>query len=290
VTPLSAPVPPGAQPVAGIDFGSTNVDVVVRVPGGGPPRHWTLPQDGHPDEARVREVLAAGDVALETLAWVAVTGGNRSQVPAAIGACALHQVAEVEAIGRGGLALAGVESALVTSAGSGTAVVAATLAGARHVTGTGVGGGTLVGLARLLAGTADPREIDALAQAGRDAALNLTLEEVLGGAIGPLPPDTTAVNFGRVARRPVEATPADMAAALVNMVGQVIAIIAINAARAERLENVVVVGHLTDLASVRHTLQRVGAFYGAPITTPGDGGAATALGALLVAEAAQGVG
>ena len=290
MTPLSAPVPPGAQPVAGIDFGSTNVDVVVRVPGGGPPRHWTLPQDGHPAEARVREVLAAGDVALETLAWVAVTGGNRSQLPAAIGACALHQVAEVEAIGRGGLALAGVESALVTSAGSGTAVVAATLAGARHVTGTGVGGGTLVGLARLLAGTADPREIDALAQAGRDAALNLTLEEVLGGAIGPLPPDTTAVNFGRVARRPVEATPADMAAALVNMVGQVIAIIAINAARAERLENVVVVGHLTDLASVRHTLQRVGAFYGAPITTPGDGGAATALGALLVAEAAQGVG
>ena len=291
MTPLAVPVPPGARPVAGIDFGSTNVDVVVRTAGGNGPavRHWTLPQDGHPDEARVRDVLAAGDVAIESLAWVAVTGGNRSRLPAAVGACALHQVAEVEAIGRGGLALAGVEAALVTSAGSGTAVVAATAAGARHVTGTGVGGGTLVGLSRLLAGTADPRAIDALALAGRDAAVNLTLQEVLGGAIGPLPPETTAVNFGRVARQPVEATPADMAAALVNMVGQVIAVIAINAARAERLDTIVVVGHLTDLASVRRTLQLVGEFYGAPITTPGDGGAATALGALLVTEAAPGM-
>ena len=134
MTPLSVPVPPGARPVAGIDFGSTNVDVVVRTAGGDGPavRHWTLPQDGHPDEARVRDVLAAGDVAIESLAWVAVTGGNRSRLPAAVGACALHQVAEVEAIGRGGLALAGVEAALVTSAGSGTAVVAATAAGARQ--------------------------------------------------------------------------------------------------------------------------------------------------------------
>jgi type II pantothenate kinase len=80
-----------------------------------------------------------------------------------------------------------------------------------------------------------------------------------------------------------------MAAALVNMVGQVIAVIAINAARAERLDTIVVVGHLTDLASVRRTLQLVGEFYGAPITTPGDGGAATALGALLVTEAAPGM-
>ncbi|MBU6366345.1 MAG: Fumble domain-containing protein [Gemmatimonadetes bacterium] len=289
MTPLTVPVPPGARPVAGIDFGSTNVDVVMRTAGEDGPavRHWTLPQDGDPDEARVREVLAAGDVAIDTLAWVAVTGGNRTRLPAAIGACTMHQVHEVQAIGRGGLALAGVDAALVTSAGSGTAVVAATRAGSRHVTGTGVGGGTLVGLSRLLAGTADAPTIDALAQAGRDAAVNLTLEEVLGGAIGPLPPDTTAVNFGRVARRPVEATPADMAAALVNMVGQVIAVIAINAARAERLETIVVVGHLTDLVSVRRTLQRVGEFYGAPITTPGDGGAATALGALLLVEEAK---
>lgn len=277
---------PGAEtpplPAAAIDFGASNTDVVVR--DGGATRHWTLPSEGQPDEARVRRVLDAGGVSPRDVEWIAVTGGNRTLLPAAIDGRALHRVDEVRAIGRGGLALAGLESALVTSAGSGTACVAATSVGAHHVTGTGVGGGTLVGLGRLLLGTVNPREIDELAQQGKDTTHNLTIAEVLGGAIGSLPPETTAVNFGRVARHPVDASREDTAAALVNMVGQVIAVIAINAARAQQLPHVVIVGHLTDLKSIRRTFGLVAKFYGATILTPESGGSATALGALLTTE------
>jgi type II pantothenate kinase len=177
--------------------------------------------------------------------------------------------------------MAGLERAAVASAGSGTAVVSAGPEGYRHVSGTGVGGGTLVGLARLLVGTVDPREIDALAQAGTDTALNLTIGEILGQAIGSLPPETTAVNFGRVARHAVAASREDTAAALVNMVGQVIAVIAINAARAQQFTDTVIVGHLTDLPSVRRTFDLVGQYYHAAIHIPEHGGRATALGALL---------
>jgi type II pantothenate kinase len=160
-------------------------------------------------------------------------------------------------------------------------VVAAGPEGAHHITGTGVGGGTLVGLSRMLVGTVDPREIDALARAGKDSAHNLMIGEVLGQAIGSLPPETTAVNFGRVARQPVEGSREDTAAALVNLVGQVIAIVAINAARAQQLEHAVIVGHLTDLPSIRRTFGLVAKFYGANLVIPEDGGQATALGALL---------
>ena len=267
-----------------IDFGASNTDVVARNADGTTWRHWTLPSVGQPDAARVRTVLAAGGLTPVDVAWMAITGGNRQLLPAEIDGRPLHRVDEVQAIGRGGLALAGVESALVTSAGSGTAVVAATHEGSRHVTGTGVGGGTLVGLGRLMLGTVDPREIDALALCGKDTTHNLTIGEVLGGAIGSLPPETTAVNFGRVARHEVEASREDTAAALVNMVGQVIAVISINAARAEQLANVVIVGHLADLASIRRTLGLVAKFYGATIQTPLEGGAASALGALLTIE------
>jgi type II pantothenate kinase len=267
---------------AAIDFGASNTDVVVR--DGTGTRHWTLPTEGQPDEARVRRVLDAGGVSPADLQWIAVTGGNRTLMPASIDGRTVHRVDEVRAIGRGGLALAELDSALVTSAGSGTACVAATSEGAHHVTGTGVGGGTLVGLGRLLLGTVDPREIDALAQRGKDTTHNLTIAEVLGGAIGSLPPETTAVNFGRVARHPVDASREDTAAALVNMVGQVIAVIAINAARAQQLPHVVIVGHLTDLASIRRTFGLVAKFYGATILTPDAGGSATALGALLTTE------
>ncbi len=270
------------RPAAAIDFGASNTDVVVR--DGGATRHWTLPSEGQPDEARVRRVLDAGGVAPRDLQWIAVTGGNRAMLPQAIDDRTLHRVDEVRAIGRGGLALSNLESALVTSAGSGTACVSATMDGAHHVTGTGVGGGTLVGLGRLLLNTVDPREIDVLAQNGSDTTHNLTIGEVLGGAIGTLPPETTAVNFGRVARHPVEASREDTAAALVNMVGQVIAVIAINAARAQQLPQVVVVGHLTDLKSIRRTFGLVAKFYGATILTPEAGGSATAIGALLSTE------
>ncbi|WP_373064116.1 Fumble domain-containing protein [Gemmatimonas sp.] len=270
------------SPSAAIDFGASNTDVVVR--DGHVTRHWTLPSEGQPDEARVRRVLDAGGVSPHDFAWIAVTGGNRALLPQTIDDRVLHRVDEVRAIGRGGLALADLESALVTSAGSGTACVAATLNDAHHVTGTGVGGGTLVGLGRLLLDTVDPREIDALAQRGSDTTHNLTIAEVLGGAIGSLPPETTAVNFGRVARHPVSASREDTAAALVNMVGQVIAVIAINAARAQPLPHVVIVGHLTDLKSIRRVFGLVAKFYGATILTPEAGGSATAMGALLTTE------
>jgi type II pantothenate kinase len=269
-------------PAAAIDFGASNTDVVVRDQSG--LQHWRLPSEGHPSDERVRAVLAHGGIVPGDLAWLAVTGGNRTTLSPTLDGRALHQVAEVNAIGRGGLALAGLERAAVASAGSGTAVVAATPEECRHVSGTGVGGGTLVGLARLLVGTVDPREIDALAQAGTDTALNLTIGEILGQAIGTLPPETTAVNFGRVARHAVAASREDTAAALVNMVGQVIAVIAINAARAQQLSDTVIVGHLTDLPSVRRTFQLVGQYYHAVIHIPPDGGKATALGALLVAH------
>lgn len=268
------------RPAVAIDFGASNTDVVIS--DGQQRRHWRLPSEGQPSDDRVRYVLSAGHISPSDVSWIAVTGGNRSTLSALIDGCEVHHVHEVQAIGRGGLELTGLTQAVVTSAGSGTAVVAARPGGSAHVTGTGVGGGTLVGLSRLLVGTVDPEEIDALALEGRDTALNLTIGEILGQAIGSLPPETTAVNFGRVARHPVDASRADNAAALVNMVGQVIAVIAINAARAQQLSDAVIVGHLADLASVRRTFEAVGRFYNATIHIPADGGSATALGALLV--------
>lgn len=275
--------------VVGIDFGASNTDVVARTADGAL-RHWLLPTAGAPSDDAVRRALALGGVHLADCAWLAVTGGDRRALPPAIDGVPIAGVDEVSAIGRGGRALAGVDEALVTSAGSGTAVVAASPAGARHVTGTGVGGGTLVGLARLLCGVTDPHTLDALAHEGRDAVLNLTIADVVGGAIGSLPADTTAVNFGRVARHPVDASPADVAAALVNLVGQVIGVVTINAARAERLPHAVIVGHLTDMPSIRRVLGLVAHYYGATLTLPPDAGRATALGALLVVSERGGVG
>jgi len=268
---------------AAIDLGITNIDVVYRQ--GGEFSHQRIATTREPVEEQfgmVRGLLEAE--AGEPLDRAAVTGGQYRMLPEQIGHTRLVKIKEVDAIGRGGLRLAGLEQALVVSAGSGTAMVAARGKSMSHVTGSAVGGGTLQGLGRLLLGTADAPEIDALALRGNANHADLTLVEAIGGAVGRLPLDANAVNFGRVAREAVNLSPEDRAAGLVRLVGQVIAVIAINAAQAQGLDTIVMIGHLVDLASVRKVLVEVSGYYGADIRVVDRPGCGTALGALLCLE------
>jgi type II pantothenate kinase len=266
-----------------IDFGISNTDAIASA--GGELRQWTRPFQGNPSDELVRALLAAGGIDLADVRRIAVTGGLHGTLPDRIGDAEVIGVGELQAIGRGGQALAQPGgsadlSALVVSAGSGTAVVAARGRNYAHVTGSGVGGGTLVGLARLLIDTADPAEIDALALRGDPNGADLSLADVVSGPIGALPASATAVNFGRLGRHAREVSREDLAAALVTLVGQVIAVTTINAARAQQLDRVIVIGHLTDMPSIRGVLDQVGDYYGMRLTLPPAAGYATALGAL----------
>lgn len=269
---------------AAIDFGISNIDAVAHVDG--QLRCWTQPARGVPTPGLVRDVLARGGVEAQEVRQLAVTGGRHQDLPERIGECAVIGVGEVPAIGRGGQELSKLGGdeplvpTLVVSAGSGTAVIAARDNQYAHVTGTAVGGGTLLGLARLLLQTVDPQEIDELARRGDPNGADLSLGDVVGGPIGRLPASATAVNFGRLARQNIVPSREDLAAALVTLVGQVIAVTAINAARAQQLERVVVIGHLTDMPSVRQVLDQVGDYYGLRLTLPANAGYGTALGAL----------
>ncbi len=274
---------------AAIDFGISNTDAVALLDG--TTHFWTRETHGVPDVAFVRDVLAAGGLLLDELTRIAVTGGRHGMLAGQLGDCVVVPVPEITAIGRGGQALGLPDEQepstpiLVVSAGSGTAVVSARGSAYAHITGTGVGGGTLLGLSRLLLHTTDPAVIDAMAMRGDANGADLALRDVVSGPIGSLPPDATAVNFGRLAWLEQSAQPDDLAAALVTLVGQVIAITAINAARAERVERVVLIGHMADMPSFRRVVAQVGAYYGMQVTIPEHAGFGTALGALLQAHA-----
>jgi len=271
-------------PRAAIDFGITNTDAVAETDQGW--RAWTRPTRGDPTPELVAEILAEGGLAIQNLRQLAVTGGRHRHLPPWIAECQIVGVGEIPAIGRGGqlaAAAAGLSAddrLLVVSAGSGTAAVFAHGELYQHVSGSGVGGGTLLGLSRLLLHTVNPAEIDALAQAGDPNGADLSLSDVISGPIGSLPPDATAVNFGRVGRSDIAVSRADLAAALVTLVGQVIGVTAINSARARQAEHIIVTGHLLDMPSLRRVLERVGEFYGTALTLAANPGYATALGAL----------
>jgi type II pantothenate kinase len=265
-----------------IDFGLSNVKVAVAQ-GRGKPRLHTFSSTGHVNLAEVQRVLQLAGIALAEVPVLRVTGGPTQALPEKMGATRIKKVSEVDAIGLGGLKLAKLNEALVVSAGSGTAMVAAHKSdGARHVTGSAVGGGTLQGLARLLIGTTDAREIDALAQQGDANNVDLTLLEATGGHFGTLPADANAVNFGKLPRLGLDwhASREDLAAGLTCMVAQVIAVIALNAARAEHLEKIVVCGHLVNLPSISNVLQTVAGYSHTQFVIPPRPGYGTVLGAL----------
>ncbi len=271
--------------IAAIDFGISNTDAVHML--GSELTRWTRASDGEPDADMVHAILADGGLAPSALTRLGITGGRHRALPAQVGQLTLVPVNEVSAIGRGGQALGPVPDAdhdtptLVVSAGSGTAVITARARSYAHTTGSAVGGGTLLGLGSLLLNTTDAWTIDALAQRGDANGADLSLKDVISGPIGLLPPDATAVNFGRMARANAQASREDLAAALVTLVGQVIAITAINAARAERMQHIVLIGHLTDLPSFRTVLARVGVYYGTELIVPEHAGYGTAIGAML---------
>lgn len=252
---------------------------------------------GPADEGVLAKVVDALGLSPGEVQRIAVTGGRSRSLPEHWHGVPLLKVPEPEAIGRGGLGLTGLDRALIVSCGTGTAIVTADrtvdgVAGAgryHHVTGTAVGGGTLLGLAHAMIGVSDPERLAELAASGQASAVDTTLAEVLGGGLGQLPPEATAVNLGRLADLQQPPEPADLAAALVTMVAQVISLLAINAARAHGFSRIVLIGRLPVLMPVRQTLDAVADLYGQPrFLVPEAGAQATALGAALAAaEAGQ---
>jgi type II pantothenate kinase len=273
-----------------IDFGLSNLKLVYADAVGHVVQMRCRPAVRDVRMETIQDALAEDGHHIEEYSAVVVTGGRSAALPDTIEGVKVERIREVEAIGRGGLLAAGVDAALVVSCGSGTAAIAARPGDVKHVSGTAVGGGTLCGLGQLLFGIDDAVEIDRLALLGNASALDLTLRDAVHGPLGSLPPDATAVNFGRAAEaaRRGAASQQDMAASLVTMVAQTVALIAIGAARAEQLDPIVLVGHLPALPSIAAQLQRTAQFYGARVVIPADGVFAPARGALAAALSRQG--
>jgi type II pantothenate kinase len=275
--------------ILGLDFGLTNLDGALGRDGQ-LLRGWRQHTQGPASEQIMRQALETGGVKLADLSAIGTTGGRHKDLPSSLEGVPIRPIGEAQSVGRGGLALTGLETALVVSAGTGTSMISArTLEHGfefKHVTGSAVGGGTLLGLGKLLLGTANPLEIGELASHGDPAGVDSTLVDVIGGGIGHLPPDATAVNLGRLAKLETPASREDLAAGLVTLVSQVIAVIALNAAAAHKLERIVIVGHLPDLEPIRSAIRRVWGFYSVqqPAIFPENAGFATALGAALEAE------
>jgi type II pantothenate kinase len=187
-------------------------------------------------------------------------------------------IPEIDAIGFGGATLAACKECIVVSMGTGSAIVHFADNKAKHVGGTGVGGGTIKGLSSLICDIDDPEVLETEALKGNASHLNLTISDLGYDSISFLGSDVTAGNFASVKSKRTE----DLAAAILRLVGETVGIIASLCAReAGCKDKIVMVGKVVQNQFIRHTLNLVGKLYQTTFIFPDDPGYATVYGAAI---------
>lgn len=267
-----------------VDFGITVTDTIRKK--GSEIIHKMELSSEEVSHNRVKDLFPDIDFSSNS-GFLAVTGGKHLQLGDIIESTPIIHVNEIDAIGEGSMHLSGLskeQSVIIVSAGSGTACIHAHKGNFTHCSGTGVGGGTVLGLSKLMLGTDNPEEIALLANKGSEGNVDLILEDVVSGPIGQLPSDTTAVNFGKVPKVNDRFAKEDIAAGIVNLVGQTAARIATSVAMIFKADQIVVVGRTPTFIGLRNSLEQAAALTGFTPHFPENGEYASALGALLMAE------
>jgi len=191
-------------------------------------------------------------VAAQVARWeprrIAATGGGAAELGPELAGVPVERVGEFEAWARGAplvAAEAGVElppSYLLVSLGTGTSVLALRDGQAERVGGSALGGGTLLGLGRLLVAAGSFAEIAGLAARGDRRQVDLLVGDIYRGGDLPLSADLNAASFGKLASVARE----DLADALMGLVGENVGIIASALARAAGVETIVYCGSTLD--------------------------------------------
>jgi type II pantothenate kinase len=193
-----------------------------------------------------------------------------------------EKVSEFRCVGNGGLYLSGLDEAVVVSMGTGTALIYAKREGDKisteYLGGTGVGGGTLIGLSRKMLGVDTIEHFDQLALGGDLSNIDLRIKDMSSDHTFQINDEITASNFGKLSDL---ATPNDIAAGIANMVGETIAMLAVFAARNYGIKNVVLTGNLTAIEAVTKVFEGLEQLFDVRFIIPEQSQFATVIGAAL---------
>jgi len=220
-------------------------------------------------------------LAISDISRVMMTGVGSSYVKRNLYGLDCSRVEEFDCIGKGGLYLSGLDEALVVSMGTGTALVHAGKGGRTdYLGGTGVGGGTLMGLSKLLIKAESIDHIVEYADCGELANVDLRIKDITAtDSLSALSRDLTAANFGNVSD---VATKSDLAKGVMNMVFETVAMVSVFAARSVGVKNIVLTGNATELSYCHSKFEEMSNMgYGVKFIIPERSRFSTVIGAAL---------
>ncbi len=222
------------------------------------------------------------DLELTDIDRVLMTGVGSSFMDKPIYSLDCRKVSEFECVGRGGLYLSGLDEAIVVSMGTGTALIhAKNVNGVTETTylgGTGVGGGTLLGLSRKMLGVDTIEHLEQLAEGGDLENVDLRIRDISNDNDFQINANLTASNFGKLSDI---ANSNDIALGISNMVAETIAMLSVFAARSFGVGTVVLTGNLTTLPSIARVFEGLEKNFGIKFLIPENAQFATVIGAAL---------
>ena len=221
-------------------------------------------------------------LALEDIDKVLMTGVGSSFITKPIYSLDCQAVSEFKSVGLGGLYLSGLDEAIVVSMGTGTALIHAkkTENGTitKYLGGTGVGGGTLLGLSKRMIGVDTIEHIEQMCERGDLSNIDLRIKDISGDKSFQINEEITASNFGKLSDI---ATADDVAMGIANMVAETIAMLSVFAARSYGVNTVVLTGNLTALKAITDVFVGLEANFGVKFIIPELSQFATVIGAAL---------
>jgi type II pantothenate kinase len=166
--------------------------------------------------------------------------------------------------------------------GTGTAIVYAEKGNddirTEYLGGTGVGGGTMIGLTRRILGVDNVEHIEQLSREGNLDNVDLRIKDIAGKQYGEMDATLTASNFGKLSDL---ATNNDIALGIVNMVSETVGMMAVFAARGFGVSDIVLTGNLTTISAVRERILSMNESFDVNFIIPDMAQYATVIGAGL---------
>jgi type II pantothenate kinase len=215
---------------------------------------------------------------LENIEKIIITGAGSSKITDNLFGIKTNKIDEMKAIGIGGKYLSKKDQIIISNIGTGTAIIEVNGNKINHLGGTGVGGGTIIGLAKELLKTSDFDTIMQYASKGNIDNVDLNIGDIAETNIGFLNKEYTASNFGKMLDT---ATKEDMAIGIINLTYQVIGMVSVFAAKSKNNNTVVFTGNGCNNPIGQNILTGISEMYKLDFEFPVDAEYATAIGAAL---------
>ena len=222
------------------------------------------------------KLLVENHLSLGNIERINITGVGAAKIPGDLFGIRTNRIDEMTAIGTGGKHLAKKDRIIIANIGTGTAILEVNNGKITHLGGTGVGGGTIIGLAHELLSLSDYDTIMCYAAKGDLKNIDLHIGDIAESNIGFLNREYTASNFGKIVEA---ASKEDLAAGILNLTYQVIGMVSVFAAKSKNNDTIVVTGNGSKNPIGQRILNSISKMYQIHYEFPADAEYATAIGA-----------